>query len=87
MLFRSLLTEQAHHNAQGQDSRTSDKTSGRQKQIANELERIRKSVNHRLGSASRLNAVFEQKHPFVKTATHKIKRYLYTAESLRQEAG
>lgn len=57
-----------------------------QAHIAKELERIRKSVNIRLATTSRLSAVFEQKEPFVKTPTHKIKRYLYTAESLRRGA-
>ncbi|MCI5120391.1 MAG: hypothetical protein D3908_04195 [Candidatus Electrothrix sp. AUS4] len=79
-----LFTAQVHHSAQEQ---ASHEISDRQEQIARELEQIRKSVNHRLGSASRLSAVFEQKHSFMKTATHKIKRYMYTAESLRQEAG
>ncbi len=55
-----------------------------QVRIAMELERIRKNVNSRLSPASRLSAVFARKEPFVKTATHKIKRYLYTAESLRK---
>ncbi len=57
----------------------------KQARIAMELERIRKSVNSRLTPASRLSAVFARKEPFVKTATHKIKRYLYTAESLRRD--
>ncbi|WLE97970.1 MAG: AMP-binding protein [Candidatus Electrothrix communis] len=57
----------------------------KQARITMELERIRKSVNSRLAPASRLSAVFARKEPFVKTATHKIKRYLYTAESLRRD--
>ncbi|WPD21053.1 MAG: AMP-binding protein [Candidatus Electrothrix scaldis] len=76
------LTEQPHHTSH----KRSREAGSRQEQIAIELEQIRKSVNSRLGSASKLSAVFEQKQPFVKTATHKIKRYLYTAESLRREA-
>jgi long-chain acyl-CoA synthetase len=35
-------------------------------------------VNTQLSSFSRLSSIFEQEEPFVKTATHKIKRYLYT---------
>jgi len=62
----------------GRDSRY------RQEHIAMELERVKKSINSRLAPASRLGAVFEQKEPFVKTATHKIKRYIYTAENLRR---
>ena len=46
--------------------------------IAAELERIRQLVNMRTGSISYLTKIVEQKEPFVKTATHKIKRYLYT---------
>jgi len=41
------------------------------------LEQMRKEVNGALPSASRLTEVFERREPFVKTATHKIKRYLY----------
>ena len=68
-----LLAEQA----QGK------KRDDQKKALATELEWIRKDVNNRLAPASRLSAVFAQQHPFVKTATHKIKRYLYTAETLR----
>ncbi|WP_339138371.1 MAG: AMP-binding protein [Candidatus Electrothrix sp. GW3-4] len=57
-----------------------------QEHILLELEQLRKNVNKRLATASRLSAAFEHKSPFVKTATHKIKRYLYTAESLRKGA-
>jgi long-chain acyl-CoA synthetase len=64
-----------------QDNESRDQ---QQDRIAMELQRIRKSVNSRLATASRLGLVFEQKEPFVKTATHKIKRYLYTAENLRR---
>lgn len=35
-------------------------------------------VNSQLGSFSKLMRIYEQEEPFVKTATHKIKRYLYT---------
>ncbi len=49
----------------------------RQAFITAELERIRKEVNGQVGSSSRLARIVEQREPFVKTATHKIKRYLY----------
>lgn len=42
------------------------------------LEKIRTEVNQQLSSFSKLARIFEQEEPFVKTATHKIKRYLYT---------
>ncbi len=41
------------------------------------LEEMRKEVNATLAPASRLAEVFERREPFIKTATHKIKRYLY----------
>jgi long-chain acyl-CoA synthetase len=50
--------------------------------IETELDRIRREVNATLGSASRLSRVLERREPFIKTATHKIKRYLYTADSM-----
>ena len=39
---------------------------------------MRKEVNAQLSSASRLARVVERREPFIKTATHKIKRYLYS---------
>jgi long-chain acyl-CoA synthetase len=50
--------------------------------ITTELDRIRKEVNGQLGSMSRLSRVLERREPFIKTATHKIKRYLYSADSM-----
>lgn len=41
------------------------------------LEEIRKNVNENVSSFSRIKKVIEQKEPFVKTPTKKIKRYLY----------
>jgi long-chain acyl-CoA synthetase len=45
------------------------------------LEAMRKEVNVQLPSTSRLNGVFERREPFIKTATHKIKRYLYDQQA------
>jgi len=42
------------------------------------LEEIRKDVNSRVSAFSRIRRVIEQREPFVKTPTKKIKRYLYT---------
>lgn len=39
---------------------------------------MRKEVNAQLSSASRLVRIVERREPFIKTATHKIKRYLYS---------
>jgi long-chain acyl-CoA synthetase len=50
--------------------------------IAAELDRIRHEVNEQLSSMSRLSRVLERREPFIKTATHKIKRYLYSADSM-----
>ncbi len=41
------------------------------------LEEIRTEVNNKVSSFSRIRKVIEQKEPFVKTPTKKIKRYLY----------
>lgn len=41
------------------------------------LEEIRREVNEKLSSFSRVRKVIEQREPFVKTPTKKIKRYLY----------
>jgi long-chain acyl-CoA synthetase len=42
------------------------------------LTQIKQDVNQRLSSFSKIARIYEQEEPFVKTATHKIKRYLYT---------
>lgn len=41
------------------------------------LEEIRNEVNENVSSFSRIKKVIEQKEPFIKTPTKKIKRYLY----------
>jgi len=62
-------------------------TSGQSRQqrheyISAELDRIRKEVNEQLSSTSRLSRVLERREPFIKTATHKIKRYLYSVDNM-----
>jgi long-chain acyl-CoA synthetase len=42
------------------------------------LAETRECVNSQLGAFSKLTRIYEQEEPFEKTATHKIKRYLYT---------
>ena len=42
------------------------------------LDTIKKEVNRQLPQYSQLARVVEHREPFTKTATHKIKRYLYT---------
>ena len=46
-------------------------------EVTKVLEEIRKEVNEKVSSFSRIKKVIEQKEPFVKTPTKKIKRYLY----------
>jgi long-chain acyl-CoA synthetase len=43
------------------------------------LEDIRREVNARLASFSRLHRIIEQSEPFEKTPTQKIKRHLYVS--------
>lgn len=38
---------------------------------------MRHEINTQLAVTSKLAKVFERREPFIKTATHKIKRYLY----------
>jgi len=54
----------------------------RHEYISAELDRIRKEVNEQLSSTSRLSRVLERREPFIKTATHKIKRYLYSVDNM-----
>ncbi|PIE57115.1 MAG: long-chain fatty acid--CoA ligase [Desulfobulbus propionicus] len=46
------------------------------------LEDMRTTVNEQVPVSSRLSRVLERREPFIKTATHKIKRYLYSAENM-----
>jgi len=47
------------------------------RKVVDLLESIRQEVNEKVSSFSRIRKVIEQKEPFVKTPTKKIKRYLY----------
>jgi len=51
---------------------------GREK-ISRILAEIKKQVNRQLPTYAQLARVNEHREPFTKTATHKIKRYLYTS--------
>lgn len=64
-----------------------DQTSGssridRREYIENLLDSMRKELNEQLPKSSRLAKVFERREPFIKTATHKIKRYLYSEHAM-----
>lgn len=50
--------------------------------IKNLLDTMRTELNGQLPKSSRLAKVFERREPFIKTATHKIKRYLYDEHAL-----
>ncbi|WP_456386025.1 AMP-binding protein [Desulfolithobacter sp.] len=54
----------------------------RHKYISGLLDRMRSEVNAQLPINSRLSRILERREPFIKTATHKIKRYLYSAENM-----
>jgi len=55
----------------------SDKASEAEEEINRILSNIKQSVNDEVNKFSRLTNIFEQKEPFVKTPTKKIKRFLY----------
>lgn len=50
--------------------------------IESMLEEMREKVNTQVSSASRIAKVYERREPFIKTATHKIKRYLYSGHAM-----
>ncbi len=54
----------------------------RRSYIENLLESMRNELNEQLPKASRLAKIFERRDPFIKTATHKIKRYLYNGTAM-----
>lgn len=65
------------------DEQTADQSrSQRHEYIDSLLENMRKDLNTQLPPASRIAKVFERREPFIKTATHKIKRYLYDGHSM-----
>lgn len=46
------------------------------------LEKMRKEINLQVPPTSRISKIFERREPFIKTATHKIKRYLYDGHAM-----
>jgi long-chain acyl-CoA synthetase len=63
------------------DLETKGKTEKRKREFIDQmLEQLKAEINSQLGSHSKLSRVIEQKEPFEKTATLKIKRYLYSHE-------
>ncbi len=64
-----------------------DQTAGlsrtqRHNYIESLMEEMRKELNRELPFSSRISKMFERREPFIKTATHKIKRYLYDGQSM-----
>ena len=55
----------------------SDTAAKRQQHLNRLLGEMRRDVNETLPLTSRISRVVERPEPFIKTATHKIKRYLY----------
>lgn len=65
------------------DEKTSGKgSSGRREYILELLESMKEELNRELSRSARLARVFERREPFIKTATHKIKRYLYIGHAM-----
>lgn len=54
----------------------------RREYIDLQLEQMRQELNANLSTASRISKVYERREPFIKTATHKIKRYLYDGNAM-----
>lgn len=62
------------------DQETKGKPNTKQKEFINKiLQKIQQDVNSQLPTYSKVNRFIERQEPFIKTATHKIKRYLYTS--------
>ncbi len=54
----------------------------RHQYISSNLETMRGEVNEQLAATSRLTRILERREPFAKTATHKIKRYIYCTDNM-----
>ncbi len=60
------------------DEQTSGQSGQERRELISKfLEEMRVTLNTDLSKASRITKVHERREPFMKTATHKIKRYLY----------
>ncbi|MFN2355226.1 MAG: AMP-binding protein [Desulfopila sp.] len=65
------------------DELTSDQSRlQRHTYIEKSIEEMRKELNEQLPVTSKIANIFERREPFIKTATHKIKRYLYDGQSM-----
>jgi long-chain acyl-CoA synthetase len=60
------------------DEQTADQPKPkRHEYLASLMEKMRTEINSQLSKTSRIAKIYERREPFTKTATHKIKRYLY----------
>jgi long-chain acyl-CoA synthetase len=60
---------------------TKGKSNTKRKEFIDEvLRELQQEVNSQLPTYSKIHKCIERQEPFIKTATHKIKRYLYTSE-------
>jgi len=65
------------------DAATTDQSRlQRHEYIEGLLAEMRAEINEQVSPAARLTRMLERREPFVKTATHKIKRYLYAGGSM-----
>ena len=82
---RGLLEAWVYPDYEFIDGKTSGQNrTQRHQYIAELFEEMRVEVNRQLSTSSRLARVLERREPFTKTATHKIKRYLYSADNMHQ---
>jgi len=81
---RGLLEAWVYPDYEFIDSKTEGQNrTQRHQYISGLLEEMRTALNEQLSTSSRLSRVLERREPFVKTATHKIKRYLYSADTMQ----
>jgi long-chain acyl-CoA synthetase len=80
---RGMLEAWVYPDYEFIDSKTAGQSrSQRHQYITGLLEEMRTAVNEQVSASSRLSRILERREPFVKTATHKIKRYLYSADTI-----
>lgn len=88
LVIESLVTEQndklgarVYLDYERIDEETKNQSQQRKlEHIETLLRQIQREVNEQLPRYSQLQRVIERQEPFIKTPTHKIKRYLYTTD-------
>ena len=80
---RGMLEAWVYPDYEFIDSKTEGQSRAQRHQyISGLMEDMRSTVNDQVSASSRLSRILERREPFVKTATHKIKRYLYSADNM-----